>query len=107
MQRARFKTGLLQQFAPGRLLGRFAKLLRATRQRPCADIGRLAAADQQNAVVLDDHDADPDDRPGGIFAVAHCLGGSVAEAPAQGFSGGAAFRSSSDGTSAFCFQAPS
>ena len=106
MQRIHFEAGLLEQFAPRRLLGRLAKLLRTARQRPRADIGRLAAANQQNGVVLDDHDPDPDDRPGGIFAVAHCLGAS-AGGLAAGFSGGGAFRSSSDGTSAFCFQAPS
>ena len=106
MQRIHFEARLLQQFAARCLLGCLANLLCTAWQCPRADIGRLAAAHQQNGVVLDHHDPDPDDRPGGIFAIAHCLGASAGGLVA-GFSGGGAFRSSSVGTRAFCFQDPS
>ena len=77
MQRIHFEARLLQQFAARCLLGCLANLLCTAWQCPRADIGRLAAAHQQNGVILDDHDPDPDDRPGGIFAIAHCLGASA------------------------------
>ena len=76
-------------------LAGLAEFLRAAGQRPAAEVRWLAALAQQHLVVLDHHDADADDRPGGIFAIGHVFSASGAgRGVGAGFAGSGAFRSS-------------
>src|ERR1019366_5112474 len=91
MQVADGKPGLLRQLTPSRRLTGFPQILSAPRQCPASHTGRFAPAAQQDMVVLDHHDADTDERPARILAVAHGFDPSSL--------GGGAFKSSSDGSS--------
>ena len=53
---------------------RFAQFLKAARQAPLADSGRLASADEQHLVVLEDDDTHPGKRAIWIVAlIAHAV----------------------------------
>src|SRR3546814_2551281 len=59
-------AGLLCHLAPRGRRDALAQTLPATGQRPLALARRLAATDQQDAVALEDDDADADERAVGI-----------------------------------------
>src|SRR3546814_1047206 len=64
-------AGLLCHLAPRGRRDALAQTLPATGQRPLALARRLAATDQQDAVALEDDDADADERAVGKIGRAH------------------------------------